>query len=71
MGGAFSYEIIAYLGASQAALDAIEIWGIKSLNILVSDRYNLKISVNRGKHSEESKRKLSGLRKGKKNFRGN
>ena len=56
---AFSVEIIQYPGISDEALNAVEKWKIKQLQTLSPKGYNLTEGGEGGKHSEETRQKLS------------
>ena len=56
---AFDVETIRYPGISHEALDAVERWKIKQLQTLAPKGYNLTEGGEGGKHSEETRQKLS------------
>ena len=55
----FDVEIIRYPGISDEALNAVEKWKIKQLQTLSPKGYNLTEGGEGGKHSEETRQKLS------------
>ena len=62
----FDIEIIPYLGANQDALDSIEVWQIKKNNSLSPNGYNLMNGGRGGKHSKETRDKISKANTGRK-----
>ena len=62
----FDVEIIEYKGISQKALDALEIVKIREYNTLSPNGYNIEGGGMGGVVSEETKKKLSAVHKGKK-----
>ena len=56
---AFSVEIIEYPGISHEALNAVERWKIRQLQTLAPYGYNLMDGGESGKHSEETRQKIS------------
>ena len=56
---AFSVEIIEYPGISHEALNSVERWKISQLQTLTPCGYNLMDGGESGKHSEETRQKIS------------
>ena len=64
----FTYDIVSYPGASQEALDAIEIWKIKQLNTLSPNGYNIVEGGSgggSGPNSKQTRDKISEIQKEK------